>query len=76
MLTLLLTYKSVFSQAKQQTLAPKKAKIDAKYAAYKGNKQMEQKKRQETSELYKKNNINMLTPLLSTLVSMPIFLSM
>lgn len=76
MLTLLLTYKSVFAQAKQQGLAPKKAKIDAKYAAYKGNKQMEQKKRQETSELYKKNNINMLTPLLSTLVSMPIFLSM
>ena len=76
MLTLLLTYKSVFAQAKQQTLAPKKAKIDAKYIAYKGNKQMEQKKRQETSELYKKNNINMLTPLLSTLVSMPIFLAM
>lgn len=76
MLTLLLTYKSVFAQAKQLTLAPKKAKIDAKYAAYKGNKQMEQKKRQETSELYKKNNINMLTPILSTLVSMPIFLSM
>ncbi|MDK2819555.1 MAG: membrane protein insertase YidC, partial [Mycoplasmataceae bacterium] len=76
MLTLLLTYKSVFAQAKQQGLAPKKAKIDAKYAAYKGNKQMEQKKRQETSELYKNNNINMLTPLLSTLVSMPIFLSM
>ena len=76
MLTLLLTYKSVFAQTKQQALAPKKAKIDAKYAAYKGNKQMEQKKRQETSELYKKNNINMLTPLLSTLVSMPIFLAM
>ncbi|MGL5205180.1 MAG: membrane protein insertase YidC, partial [Metamycoplasmataceae bacterium] len=76
MLTLLLTYKSVFAQTKQQELAPKKAKIDAKYAAYKGNKQMEQKKRQETSELYKKNNINMLTPILSTLVSMPIFLAM
>lgn len=76
MLTLLLTYKSVFAQTKQQALAPKKAKIDAKYASYKGNKQMEQKKRQETSELYKKNNINMLTPLLSTLVSMPIFLAM
>lgn len=76
MLTLILTYKSVFAQTKQQELAPKKAKIDAKYAAYKGNKQMEQKKRQETAELYKKNNINMLTPLLSTLVSMPIFLAM
>ncbi|MGL6125271.1 MAG: membrane protein insertase YidC [Metamycoplasmataceae bacterium] len=76
MLTLILTYKSVFAQTKQQELAPKKAKIDAKYAAYKGNKQMEQKKRQETAELYKKNNINMLTPILSTLVSMPIFLAM
>ncbi len=76
MLALLLTYKSVFAQVKQQELAPKKAKIDAKYAAYKGNKQMEQKKRQELSALYKKNNINMLTPLLSSLVSMPIFLSM
>ncbi|MGL4343109.1 MAG: membrane protein insertase YidC [Metamycoplasmataceae bacterium] len=74
--TFLVTYKSAFAQSKQANLAPKKAKIDAKYADFKGNKVMEQRKRQEISELYKKNNINMLTPILSALISMPIFLAM
>ncbi|MGL4183865.1 MAG: membrane protein insertase YidC [Metamycoplasmataceae bacterium] len=74
--TLIVTYKSAFAQSKQAALAPKKAKIDAKYAAYKGNKTMEQRKRQETAELYKKNGISMVTPLLSVLVSAPIFLAM
>lgn len=74
--TFLMTYKSAFAQSKQQMLSPKKAKIDAKYAAYKGNKQMEQRKRQEVAELYKKNNVNAITPLLSAIFSMPIFLAM
>lgn len=74
--TLLFTYKSLFSQHKQQMLAPKKAKIDAKYEGYKGNKQMEQRKRQEIADLYKKNNVSLVGPLLGVLITMPIFLAM
>lgn len=75
-ITTLFTYKSLFSQHKQQALAPKKAKIDAKYEGYKGNKQLEQRKRQEIAELYKKNNVSMTGPLLGVLITMPIFLAM
>lgn len=74
--TLLITYKSAFVQSKQQMLAPRKAKIDAKYAPYKGNKMMEQRKRTEISELYKKNNVNAMMPVFSLLISTPIFLAM
>lgn len=74
-LTTLITYKSVFAQHKQQALAPKKAKIDAKYEGFKGNKQMETRKRQEIADLYKKNNVSMAGSLLSTLVTMPVFLA-
>lgn len=73
--TTLITYKSLFAQHKQQALAPRKAKIDAKYEGFKGNKQMEARKRQEIADLYKKNNVSMSGPLLSTLVTMPIFLA-
>lgn len=54
----------------------KKAKIDAKYEGYKGNKQMEQRKRQEIADLYKKNNVSLVGPLLGVLITMPIFLAM
>ena len=72
----LLSYKSVFSQHKQQMLNPKKAKIDAKYEPHKGNKQMEQRKRQELADLYRKNNISMSSQFFGMLLSMPIFLAM
>lgn len=72
----LLSYKSIFSQHKQQMIAPKKAKIDAKYEPHKGNKQLEQRKRQEMAELYRKHNISMSAQLFGILVSSPIFLAM
>ena len=72
----LLSYKSIFSQHKQQTIAPKKAKIDAKYEGHKGNKQLEQRKRQELADLYKKNNISFSAQFMGMLISSPIFLAM
>ncbi|NQZ65611.1 MAG: membrane protein insertase YidC [Mycoplasmatales bacterium] len=70
-----LTFKSVLQQTKQQEIQAKKAVIDAKYANYKGNKQMEQRKRQETAALYKKAGISPLGALGSAFIGMPIFLS-
>lgn len=69
----LFTYKSLFTSHKQQQLNPKKAKIDAKYEPFKGNREMEQRKRQEISKLYKANNVSMVQPLKSMCISMPIF---
>ncbi|AAT28116.1 membrane protein insertase YidC [[Mycoplasma] mobile] len=72
----LVTSKSVFAQVKMQELNPKKAKIDAKYAAFKGNKEMERRKAQEVQQLYKKNNVKLSSQFTSILVSMPIFFAM
>lgn len=69
----LFTYKTLFSSHKQQQLNPKKAKIDAKYAPFKGNREMEQRKRQELAKLYKANNVSMIDPLKAMCISMPIF---
>lgn len=69
----LFTYKTLFSSHKQQQLNPKKAKIDAKYAPFKGNREMEQRKRQEIAKLYKSNNVSMVDPLKALCISMPIF---
>lgn len=69
----LFTYKTLFSSHKQQQLNPKKAKIDAKYAPFKSNREMEQRKRQELAKLYKTNNISMIDPLKAMCISMPIF---
>lgn len=71
----LLTFKSVMQQTKQQELQAKKAIIDAKYANYKGNKQMESRKKQETAELYKKEGVSPLGSLGTMFITMPIFLS-
>lgn len=70
-----LTFKSVLQQTKQQEVQSKKAIIDAKYANYKGNKQMESRKRQETADLYKKEGISPLGALGTVFITMPIFLS-
>lgn len=69
----LFTYKSLFASHKQQQLNPKKAKIDAKYEPFKGNREMEQRKRQELAKLYKANNVSMMAPLKAMCISMPIF---
>ncbi|MBN0919563.1 membrane protein insertase YidC [[Mycoplasma] gypis] len=76
LITILLSYKSLFASAKQQELNSKKAKIEAKYAPYKGDKQMEQRKRAEIQEMYKKNHANPYTAMLSTLITLPILLVM
>ena len=74
-LAFLLTFKSVMQQTKQQELQAKKAIIDAKYVNYKGNKQMESRKKQETAELYKKEGVSPLGSLGTMFITMPIFLS-
>ena len=72
----MLTFKSTLQQVKQQELSSKKAAIEAKYAQYKGNKQMEQRKRQEMSEMFKKEGISPLGSIGSIFLTMPIFLAM
>lgn len=76
LISFMVTFKSIFSQSKQEELQVKKAKIDSKYAPYKGNKQMEQRQRQEVAEMYKRNNFNPASMFLTAIVSMPIFLAM
>ncbi|MCU4116942.1 membrane protein insertase YidC [Mycoplasma zalophi] len=71
-----ISYKSIFASQKQQELNAKKAKIEAKYAPYKGDKQMEQKKKQEINEMYKKNHANPFTAMISSLIAMPILIVM
>ncbi|UVD81745.1 membrane protein insertase YidC [Mycoplasma iguanae] len=74
--TLLFTFKSLFMQSKQEELQVKKAKIDAKYAPYKGNKEMERRQKQEVAEMYKKNNFSPASMFTQILISMPIFIAM
>ena len=75
-LTFALSFKSTMQQTKMQELSGKKAIIDAKYTNYKGNKQMEQRKKQEVSELYKKEGINPLGSIGTMFLTMPFFLAM
>ena len=75
LLAFAITFKSTLQQTKQQELQAKKAVIDSKYENYKGNKQMEARKRQEVSELYKKEGVSPLGPLGTIFITMPIFLS-
>lgn len=70
------TWKATMSQARQEELRQKKAKIDAKYAEFKGNKQMRARQQQEIQQLYKKHNINPIDMLVSTLIALPIFIAM
>ena len=76
LLTFVLSFKSVIQQTKMQELAGKKAVIDAKYAAYKGNKQMEMRKNQEVQDLYKKEGVSMFGSIGSIFLTMPFFLAM
>ncbi|MCS4536620.1 membrane protein insertase YidC [Mycoplasma sp. CSL7475-4] len=73
---LAITWKTTMSQTMQEELRVKKAKIDAKYAEYKGNKEMRMRQQQEVSELYKKNGISPMDSILSLIISIPIFIAM
>ncbi|CAC13325.1 conserved hypothetical protein [Mycoplasmopsis pulmonis] len=70
-----LTFKVTFSQYKQQELQGKKAKIDAKYAAYENNKMMKQRKQKEIQDLYKKHNISPIDFVASIAWSSPLFIA-
>ena len=73
--TFLLGFKATLQQTKMQELSAKKASIDAKYAPYKGNKQMENRQKQEVAQLYKKEGISPVAQILTSLLTMPFFLS-
>ena len=75
MLSFMFTFKSLLQQTKTQELQAKKAIVDQKYEAYKGNKQMENRKRQEIQELYKKEGISPLGSIGTLLITMPIFIA-
>lgn len=70
-----LTFKSTINQSKQEDLKAKKAKIDAKYAEFKNNKQMKARQQAEVAELYKKNGINPLDSFAAILISFPVFIA-
>ncbi|QBF34330.1 membrane protein insertase YidC [Mycoplasmopsis phocirhinis] len=76
LISLAITWKATMSQTMQEELRVKKAKIDAKYAEYKGNKEMRMRQQQEVSELYKKNGISPMDSILSLIISIPIFIAM
>ncbi|WP_027334598.1 membrane protein insertase YidC [Mycoplasmopsis felifaucium] len=69
------TFKSTVNQSKQEELKSKKAKIDAKYAEFKNNKQMKARQQAEIAELYKKNGINPLDAFATMIISLPVFLA-
>ncbi|ENY53991.1 Hypothetical protein, predicted membrane protein, OxaA/YidC family [Metamycoplasma alkalescens 14918] len=73
-ITFLLTAKSIFSAQKMEEINQKKAKIDAKYQAYKGDKQMQQRKQMEIIELYKKEKISPTAQLVSSFITLPILI--
>lgn len=70
-----ITFKSTMQQTKMQELNLKKASIDAKYASFKDNKQMQARKNQEIQEMYRKEGVNTFSPFVSLIITMPIFLS-
>ncbi|PAF54875.1 membrane protein insertase YidC [Mycoplasmopsis agassizii] len=71
-----LTYRGIFGTQRMMDLNAKKAKIEAKYSQYdKSNKVMQQRKRQEVSQLYKRAGINQSDTFISILYTTPIFLA-
>lgn len=52
----------------------KKAKIESKYAAYKGDRQMMQRKQAEISELYKKEKISPWSQIWPQFIALPILI--
>ncbi|MEA4115255.1 membrane protein insertase YidC [Mycoplasma sp. 744] len=76
LIALAFTWKATVTQSRQEELKHKKAKIDAKYAEFKHDKQMKARQQQEIQTLYKKHGINPFDIILSTFISLPIFLAM
>ncbi|QSF13515.1 membrane protein insertase YidC [Mycoplasma sp. Mirounga ES2805-ORL] len=76
LISLAVTFKSTINQSKMEDLKIKKAKIDAKYLEFQGNKQMKLRQQQEIGQLYKKNGINPFESIVSVLITFPIFIAM
>ena len=74
-LSFLITFKSILQQTKMQELSAKKAVIDAKYANYKDNKQMTQRKNQEVQAMYKKEGVSPFGAMGAAFIVMPLFFS-
>ncbi|WP_029513755.1 membrane protein insertase YidC [Mycoplasmopsis primatum] len=72
---LALTFRQTINQSKQEELKSKKAKIDAKYADFKNNKQMKARQQQEVSDLYKKHGVNPLDAFVTLIISFPVFIA-
>lgn len=75
LLQFILTFKTIFSQSKMDSIKPQKARIEAKYANYAGNKLMQHKKQQELAELYKKHNIRPFGMFLPLILTTPVMIS-
>ncbi len=74
---LAITFKQTVNQSKQEELKSKKAKIDAKYAEFKNNKQMKVlDNNKKLLSLYKKHGINPFDAFVTMLISLPIFIMM
>lgn len=71
-----LTFRGTLQQTKMQEMSAKKAVIEAKYEPYKGNRQMDMRKRQEIQELYKKEGISPMATMGSMFITIPFFLAM
>lgn len=74
--TLIVGWKSHFVQSKQVEMNARKAKIEAKYAQFKGNKEMENRKRREIAELHKKYGFNLSSTFTQIAITTPIFIAM
>lgn len=74
LITFAISFKSLFSQSKMEEFNQKKAKIEAKYAAYKGDKQMQQRKQMEISELYKREKISPWSQIVTMFITLPILI--
>lgn len=75
LLQFMLTFKTIFSQYKMDIIKPQKARIEAKYANYPGNKLMQSKKQQELAALYKKHNIRPFGMFMPLILTTPVMIS-
>ncbi|AWX42626.1 Oxa1Ec [Metamycoplasma cloacale] len=74
LITFFISFKSLFMQSKLEELNQKKAKIEAKYAEYKNDKKMQQRKQLEISELYKKEKVSPFGQIITMLITLPILI--
>ncbi|AWX69623.1 membrane protein insertase YidC [[Mycoplasma] anseris] len=74
LITFFISFKSLFRQSKMEELNKQKAKIEAKYADYKDDKKMQQRKQMEISDMYKKAKISPFGQFVTMLITFPILI--